>query len=56
MKTKPKVKPIHRIIAFPFQVIGFAFLMVFVVSALITAPWRARKLWKILKDGWNEKH
>jgi hypothetical protein len=41
---KPKVKPIHRILALPFQIIGFVFFMVFFLTALISAPWRTKQL------------
>lgn len=50
MNTKPKVKPIHRIIAFPFQVVGFLFFAVFFLVALISAPHRAKHLFKILRE------
>jgi hypothetical protein len=46
LMMKPKVKPIHRIIALPFQIIGFTFVVVFFIVALISAPHRAKKLVK----------
>ena len=50
---KPEVKLIHRIIALPIQIIGLLFFAVFFLAALISAPHRAKKLFKAIKEGLN---